>query len=77
MVFTQRQPDPHAHTFLFRVFASIQTQGFSDNFQRTYPDRESANAAWSAYMRDGSFPDYGRPPWVIFIGRWVGVTTRV
>ena len=75
--FTQNQVDPHVHVGFIRLLASFQTQGFSGNFQRIYPNRETADAAWLAYMRDGTFPDYGRSPWVIFIGRWVGVTERV
>ena len=75
--FTRNQADMLAHVGFFRVLASFQTQGFSDNFQRTYSDRETADAAWCAYMRDGTLPDYGRPPWVVYIGRRVGVMERV
>ena len=77
MFSTRCKADSRTHAIIFRVLTSFQTQGFRDNYQKTFPDRESADAAWCAYMRDGSFPEYGCFPWVIFIGRWVGVTTRV
>ena len=55
----------------------MQTQGFSDGFQRTFPDRDSAEAAWSAYVRYKAYPDYGIGPWVVFIGRKPGVAIKV
>lgn len=56
---------------------ALQTQGFTDAFQRIYPDRVSAEAAWVDYYQDGIYPDYGRSPWVIFLGRKCGVFKRV
>ena len=57
--------------------AAFQTQGFSDGFQKAFPDRDSAEAAWSAFARDGTYPDYGRAPWVVFLGRRPGVYSRM
>ena len=57
--------------------AALQTQGFSDGFQRVYPDHELAEAAWNAYTRDGIYPDYGKSPWVVFLGRKPGLIERV
>ena len=61
----------------FRLIAITQTQGFSNAFQRTYPDYASALAAWNAFTRDGIYPDYGRGPWVVFLGRKPGLIERV
>lgn len=61
----------------FSPGAAMQTQGYSDAFQRTYPSYELAEAAWIAYTRDGTYPDYGRGPWVVFHGRKPGVFERV
>ena len=60
-----------------KLMVIMQTQGFSDAFQRTYPDRPSAVAAWNAYSRDGTYPEYGKSPWVVFIGRRPGVFEKV
>ena len=60
-----------------RLMAIMQTQGFSDAFQRTYPDRPSAVAAWNTYSRDGTYPEYGKSPWVVFIGRRPSVFEKV
>ena len=57
--------------------AAFQTQGFSDGFQKAFPDHGSAEDAWSAFIRDGTYPDYGRAPWVVFIGRNPGVFSRM
>ncbi|KAF9789421.1 hypothetical protein BJ322DRAFT_1105268 [Thelephora terrestris] len=57
--------------------AILQTQCFPDAFQRAFPNRGAAEAAWLAFMRDGTFPDYGRSPWVVYFGRRPGVFTRV
>lgn len=61
----------------FSLSAAIQSQGFSGAFQRVYPDHESATEAWEAYQRDGTFPGYGKAPWVVFNGRKVGVFEHV
>jgi hypothetical protein len=55
----------------------MQTQGFSDPFQRVYPNFESAESAWNAYIRDKIYPDYGKSPWVVFLGNKPGVFTKV
>ncbi|KAF9782643.1 hypothetical protein BJ322DRAFT_1110520 [Thelephora terrestris] len=55
----------------------MQTQGFSDPFQRIYPNFESAESAWNAYIRDKIYPDYGKSPWVVFLGNKPGVFTKV
>ena len=55
----------------------MQTQNFSGAFQCTYPDRASATAAWEAYQQDGIFPGYSKGPWVVFLGRKLGVFERV
>ena len=55
----------------------MQTQGFPGGFQRTLPDFEAGKAAWIAFTRDMTYPDYGRGPWVVFHGRKPGVFTRV
>ena len=55
----------------------MQTQGFSDGFQRVYPDHELAEAAWNAYTRNGIYPDYGKSPWVVFLGQKPGLIERV
>lgn len=55
----------------------MSTIGFSDGFQRAYAKRAPAEAAWRAYRADGSFPDYGKSPWVVFHGRRPGVFERV
>ena len=59
------------------MIAAVQTQCFSDGFQRAYANRDAAEAAWQAFMRNGTFPDYGRSPWVVYFGRRPGVFTRV
>ena len=46
----------------------MQTQGYSDAFQRVFPDRNAARATWKAYVRDKIYPDYGKAPWVVFLG---------
>jgi len=55
----------------------MQTQGHSDAFQRVFPDFDTAKAAWLAYVEDQVYPDYGKGPWVVFLGRRPGVFTRV
>lgn len=57
--------------------AAFQTQGFSDAFQRLFPDRDSAEIAWSRFVRDGTYPDYGRGPWIVFLGRKPGVFSKM
>ena len=57
--------------------ASIQTIGQRDGFQRCYPDRASAEAAYDLFQSDGTYPDYGKAPWVVFLGRRVGVMQKV
>lgn len=55
----------------------MQTQCYSDNFQRVYPNYESAEVAWIAFRRAGIFPDYGKAPWVVYIGNKPGVAVKV
>ena len=61
----------------FSESAAFHTQGFSDAFQRAFPSRDSAEAAWSAYTRDGTYPGYGRGPWVVYHGQRPGVFTKM
>ena len=62
---------------LSSLLAILNSQCFSDGFQRAFPNYDAAVAAWGAFMRDGTFPDYGRSPWVVYLGRRPGVFTRV
>jgi hypothetical protein len=55
----------------------MQTVGFSDGFQKAYPDCKSTEDAWLAFDRDGSYPTYGKAPWVVFLGRKLGVLSRI
>ena len=55
----------------------MQTQGYSDNFQRVYPNHESAEAAWKAFKQEGIFPGYGKSPWVVYIGNKPGVAVKM
>jgi hypothetical protein len=55
----------------------MQTQGYSEGFQKTFPTRDSAAAAWSAYVLDKTYPTYGKGPWVVYLGRKPGVFTKV
>ena len=57
--------------------AAVQAQGFSDGFWRSYSNQASAQTAWTAYTRDGIFPDYGRGPWIVVLGRKPGVFEKV
>ena len=66
----------HSHG-RFRISAALTTQGFSDAFQRSFPDRGSATAAWNTFAQDRTYPDYGKGPWVVFLGRKPGVFTKV
>jgi hypothetical protein len=68
---------PHRSLVYLRQPAILQVQCFPDAFQRAFPNHEVAEAAWVAFMRDGTFPDYGRSPWVVYFGRRLGVFTRV
>lgn len=68
---------PSVRSFFFSEGAAMQTQGFSDAFQRVYPDRTSAEAAWNLYCADGTYPDYGKSPWVVYNGRRPGVFDKV
>ena len=61
----------------FRIAAALETQGFSGAFQRSFPDLDSARAAWDAFTRDGTYPNYGKGPWVVFLGRKPGIFIRV
>jgi hypothetical protein len=61
----------------FSFTASLQTQGFNGSFQRIFPNRTSAEEAWQAYKRDGTFPVYGKAPWVVFLGKSQGVFRTV
>ena len=55
----------------------MQTQGYSDNFQRAYPSRESAEVAWRAFRQNGIFPDYGKGLWVVYIRNKPGVAIKM
>ena len=55
----------------------MQTQGYSEGFQKTFLTRNSAETAWIAYTQDRTYPDYGKGPWVVFLGRKPGVFTKV
>lgn len=57
--------------------AATQTQGYSDAFQRVFPDRDSAITAWMAYTEEGIYPDYGKGPWVVYLGRKPGIFIKV
>ena len=61
----------------FSESISIQTQGFSDAFHQVFPDCDSAKAAWSTFTRDGIYPDYGRGPWVVYLGHKPGVCSKM
>jgi hypothetical protein len=61
----------------FSLSAAKQANRFPDPFQRAYPDTPSAMAAWEAYEQDGTFPSYGKAPWVVFLGRKIGVFEKV
>ena len=61
----------------FSEFAAMQTQGFSDGFQRVFPDCDSAEEAWSAFIQDGTYPDYSRGPWVVYLGNRLGVISKI
>ena len=66
----------NAHV-LFRVTAAMQTIGHRDGYQRVYADRVSAEAAFHRFESEGIYPDYGKAPWVVFLGRRVGVATKM
>lgn len=57
--------------------ASIQTIGQKDGFQRFYPDHASAKDAFDLFRDEGIYPDYGRAPWVVFLGCRIGVITKM
>jgi len=65
-----------AHAFL-RVMAAMQTVGQKDGFQRAYPDQASAEAAFNLFKNERIYPDYGKAPWVVFLGGKVGVITKM
>ena len=67
---------PIAHPLL-RITATTQTIGQEDGYQRVYPDRASAEAAFNRFENEGIYPDYGKAPWVVFLGRNVGVLTKM
>ena len=55
----------------------MQTVGQGDGYQHVYPDRASAEAAFNRFKNEGVYPDYGKAPWVVFLGRRVGVLTKM
>lgn len=55
----------------------MQTQGFSNPFQRVYPDFESAEDAWNDFTRAKIYPGYGKAPWVVYLGQTTGIFTNV
>lgn len=55
----------------------MQTIGQRDGYQRVYPDRASAEAVFNRFENEGIYPDYGKAPWVVFLGRKVGVITKM
>ena len=57
--------------------AAAQSQSFPDGFQKAFPNREQAMDAWIAFMSDGTYPGYGKRPWVVYVGRRTGVFLRV
>ncbi|KAF9777749.1 hypothetical protein BJ322DRAFT_1114794 [Thelephora terrestris] len=57
--------------------AAMQIQGYRNAFQRAFSDLDAATQAWNTYVRDKIHPDYGKAPWVVFLGRRPGVFTRV
>ena len=57
--------------------AAMQTVGQKDGFQRCYPDRASAEAAYDLFEEQGIYPDYGKSPWVVFHGRKTGVVSKM
>ena len=62
---------------LLRVLAVLETVGTKDGFQRAYPDRGSAEAAFELFKSEQVYPDYGKAPWVVFLGRRTGVVTKM
>ena len=92
VVFLGRKPGLYSDLYVFPLFlpwpahscnyisfsASVQAHGFDGtSFHRVYPDLASATEAWEAYNRDGTFPGYGKAPWVVFLGKNQGVIFRV
>ena len=55
----------------------VQTVGQKDGFQRCYPDRASAEAAFSLFENEKVYPDYGKAPWVVYLGHRIGVITKM
>jgi len=55
----------------------MQDIGQRDGYQRVYPDRVSAEAAFTRFENEGIYPDYGKAPWVVFLGRKVGPVTKM
>lgn len=69
-----RSPFP-ALTNLFSGEATEQTEGFHGAFKLTFEDSEEADNAFDKFLENGTIPDHGRGPWVIFVGRRRGVFT--
>jgi len=65
-----------AHMFL-RIAAAMQTIGQRDGYQHVYPNQASAEAAFARFENEGIYPDYGKAPWVVFLGRQAGVVTKM
>jgi hypothetical protein len=63
----------HAFTRFSSATTFAQVDGFSGAFVRSYTDQASAKGAWKTYSQHGIFPDYGKGPWVVFLGRKLGV----
>ena len=57
--------------------AMVQTVGQKDGFQRCYPDRASAETAFRLFEDEKVYPDYGKAPWVVYLGRRIGVITKM
>ena len=56
----------------------MQAVGQRDGYhQREFPDRVSAEAAFTRFENEGIYPDYGKAPWVVFLGRKVGPVTNM
>lgn len=57
------------------VDAISQTDGFSNAFMLAFNDPASAGLAFERFQEDGTVPNHGHGPWVVFMGRRPGVFT--
>ena len=55
--------------------ATSQTDGFPFGLMLAFDDPAVADRAYEEFQEDGTTPDHGRGPWVVFIGRTPGVFT--